>query len=109
MILLGADVISLFPSLDTKEMADVVMKELLKTSMTFQEIDWKELATYVALNLDPGEIRKAGLERVCPLRKFNHGPRPGITTKEARKRKNKEEEDPESKWYFKKDLEPTSI
>ena len=97
IILLGADVVALFPSLDGRVVAEQIMEEFIETEMQTEGIDWKELATYLAMNLDQDQINKLGLARVCPTRRYSRGPRPGITSNEAKQKSTKEED---SKWDF---------
>ena len=97
LILLGADVVALFPSLDTSEVAKEVMQEILESDLKIQEVEWKDLARYIAMNMDGSEVKNLRLDRLIPVRKYSRGPRPGITSKEA---KAKDTDDEESKWEF---------
>ena len=103
LLLLGADVKALFPSLDCKEVAKEVMKELLETEMKIDEVDWKELATYLAMNLDQKQVDALPVRRLIPVRRYSRGPRPGCTGKDARDRNVKEAD---TKWEFKPSQEP---
>ena len=103
-MILGADAVSLFPSLDTKQVSKIVAQEFLKSNLRVEGIDCKELGKYVGMNWSPTQILLAGLRRVVPVRKFKMGPRPGLGSKEAQGDSLKEEE--ESKWVF-GTLEPT--
>ena len=38
-LLMGADVVALFPNLDVEEVANEVMKELVETTMVIEEVD----------------------------------------------------------------------
>ena len=57
LVLLGADVVSLFPSMDTTEVAREIRKELEETELRITEVDWKSLALYIALNMNQTEVK----------------------------------------------------
>ena len=65
--------------------------------MKIYDTEWKELAKYLAMNMDADQVNQLGMNRLILVRKFNRGLRPGITSKEA-KAKNVEEDN--SKWEF---------
>ena len=77
--LMGADAISLFPSLDNMKAAQLVAEEFLNGSLIVEGADYQEIALYVALNWSPDTIRSRGLQEYAPTRRSKYGQRPGIT------------------------------
>ena len=51
LVVCGADVKSLFPSLRTKEAAALCYEAILETEIDFEGIDYQEIAIFIALNL----------------------------------------------------------
>ena len=93
---LGADAIKLFPSLEQSRVAKLVGKAFLDSEVTISNVDYKEVAKYVAVNWPEGRIRLEGLHLVCPRRKKRRGRKPTMTGKEQSKRKATDDE--ESLW-----------
>ena len=71
----------------------------MKTDIKVEEVDYKELGIYIAHNWSPGKIKLEGLNKACPSRRFNRGPRPTIHGKEAKGGKQSGG-GAESKWEF---------
>ena len=97
LLFLGADVETMFPSLEAEQVAKLVADEFMRTKFDVDEVNYKQLGIYIALNWSPGKIRIEGLHRVCPRRKYNKGPKPTIHGKEAKGGKSDEGD---SKWEF---------
>ena len=97
-MLLGADAAALFPSLDANISARIVNEKFVKSDLQVEGVDYLELAKYVSMNWCPGKIKLIGLARVCPIRKFRYGPRPGVKGKEAGKKDATPEET--SQWIY---------
>ena len=97
-IFLGADAIKLFPSLEQSQVAKLVAQAFLDSKMEMSEMNYKEVAKYVAVNWLEGRIKLEGLHRICPKRKKTRGRKPTITGKEQAKAKLTEDED--SLWVF---------
>ena len=73
MVLVGTDVVNLYPSLDIREVVKSVREAVMKTKITWQEIDYLEGARYVALNWTEGRCRSSGLWRILPKRRYKGG------------------------------------
>ena len=69
-ILTGADAVSLYPSLLKYATAATVGEEAVKTKVKWSNINYKEGARYLAINCEPWEIKKMGLTRIVPRRRF---------------------------------------
>ena len=78
MIIIGTDVINLYPSLNIREVVKNVKEAILESNITWQEIDYLEGARYVALNWPESKCRSSGLRRVLPTRRYTTGSRPGL-------------------------------
>ena len=50
-----------------------------KSKVNIKNVNYKEVALYIALNRTDEEIRDKGLSHICPERKYRRGPRPNIT------------------------------
>ena len=87
LILIGADAVGLFPSMDTTETARIVREEFINGDLKL-ECDWKELSKYISMNRTESEIRREGLGRIMASRLHTKGPRPGVT--EQRQRQDQE-------------------
>ena len=70
------DVDALYPSLDIDRCARVVAGKLFDSDFKFEKLNWREIALYLRFHLSDEEIRKEGLEGVCPSWKTNLGRRP---------------------------------
>ena len=79
MEVIGADVESLYPSLDCKTVANLVYKAILETDITFANVNYKEAVRYIALMWTKQECRMSDIRRVLPWRASKSGARPGIT------------------------------
>ena len=83
IVICGADVCSMFPSLDAKHTAKLVKEAAIESEIKFEGIDYKEVATYLAINLRSWEARKDGFYKLLPRRKYRTGQKPTITGKSA--------------------------
>ena len=79
MMVVGADVESLYPSLSAVHVADIVFKAIMESDIKFENINYKEGARYLALNWSRQECRMSKLWRVLPRRASKQGSRPGVT------------------------------
>jgi hypothetical protein len=50
MEIVGSDVEALYPSLNCKEVAEVVFKAIMETEVKFEGVDYMEGARYIAVN-----------------------------------------------------------
>ena len=78
MVLIGTDVVNLYPSLDITRVVEDVQQAILDSKITWREIDYLEAARYVALNWPETKCRSSGLWRVLPRRRKATGTRPGL-------------------------------
>ena len=81
IVICGADVCSMFPSLDAKHTAELVKEAAMESEIKFDGIDYKEVATYLAINLRSWEARKDGLYKLLPRRIYRTGQKPTIKEK----------------------------
>ena len=75
----SADVKALYPSLDIEFTIEVVCDMFNRSKVNIKNVNYKEVALYIALNRTDEEIRNKGLSHICPKRKYRRGPRPNIT------------------------------
>ena len=68
MEVVGADVESLYPSLNDEVVANLVYEAILETDMKFHNINYKEGVRYLARNWSEQECRTSDLKRVLPWR-----------------------------------------
>ena len=78
MVLIGCDVEALYPSLDAKECGDIVVEEVMRSSITWDGLDYLEGARMIALNRSAGFCRNHELKRILPVRRSKTGHRPGV-------------------------------
>ena len=78
MVLIGADAEKLYPSLDHETTAKVVHEAVLITPITWEDLEWQEMAKYCAVCLEDDEQIKFGLKNLLPTRSSNHGCKPQI-------------------------------
>ena len=67
--LLAADATALYPSLDHKYTAEIIRQEVLKSRVSVEGLNTKELARYVRMTCSRGEISRWKLKRLLPWRK----------------------------------------
>ena len=79
MVIIGTDVVNLYPSLDIGEVVKIVGEAVKETVVRFEEVDYLEAARYVALCWTEEECMKSELRRILPRRRYNTGTRPGLT------------------------------
>ena len=70
----------------------------MRTEINAEDVIYKQLGKYVALNWTPARIHMEGLSRVCPVRRHSKGPKPTMHGAEAKGKNNKESTD--SQWEF---------
>ena len=78
MVILGFDVVSLYPSMDISRVGDKVKEAVLKSSISWEGINYMEAVRYIALNWTEAQCRTSKLRRVLPWRRKSHGSRPGV-------------------------------
>ena len=75
----GADIESLFPSLDDLETVNACYKAILDTEVELDNFNYKKGLECVAMHYTKEEVLVNPLRRVLPTRTFNKGARPGVT------------------------------
>ena len=90
------DVDALYPSLDIERCSEVVSNKHLESEITFERLDWKEIALYLRYHMDEDEIQREGYGVVCPVRRSNLG-RPPIFTTSGSSKDDSKRLDP---WVF---------
>ena len=77
MVIIGNNMVSLYPSLDITKVVENVKKAVLESEIKWQEGDYLEAAHYVALNWTEKQCRSSPLGRILPTRRCTTGCRPG--------------------------------
>ena len=78
LVMIGSDVISLYPNLDIAQVSRGMREAIKKSGITWEEVDYREAARYIALNWDKDKCESSSLRRVLPRRRGRTGVRPGI-------------------------------
>ena len=78
MVVVGTDVESLYPSLIIKSVVEEVRSAVYEFNVVFEEVDYLEMARYLALNWSEAECRRSSLGRILPRRRKAQGSRPGL-------------------------------
>ena len=78
MVIIGSDVVALYPNLEIKRVTENVKEAIRKSGVRFEEVDYLEGARYLALNWSADECRKSKLGRILPRRRHTQGSRPGM-------------------------------
>ena len=83
-IIIGSlDVKALFPSLEVNRSAEIVRRMIATSNVDIENVDYEELAKYVAINVTSVEIQHSGMQDLIHTRKYNKGPKPGMTAREV--------------------------
>ena len=73
MVVVGADVEALYPSLSETQVAEIIFKAIMETEVGFQGINYLEGAKYIVLNSIPTEegitLMKEPTEMRCCMSK----------------------------------------
>ena len=83
IVMVGADVKALFPSIKSRRTGRIVREAVLRSRLQFKGINYRTAALYVRLGMDHFEIRTLGLEKIVPKRKYHTGAEPSVTGREA--------------------------
>ena len=81
MILVGADIVSLYPNMDISQVSKMIREAIKAAPIKWEGVDLVECARYVALNWDESKCRNSNLKRILPVRRSNNGTRPSIKGK----------------------------
>ena len=57
----GADVVGLYPNLDTKPTCEDVFNAVLETDLEWKDVDWKLALKYLAMTLSREELSRYGI------------------------------------------------
>ena len=79
MVVVGTDVVNLYPSLDIGRVVEIVKYAILHSGVSWEEIDYLEASRYIALNWTKKQCDGSSLRRVLPTRRYTTGTRPGLT------------------------------
>ena len=90
LVVIGADVVSLYPSMTDIEVANLCYEAVMKSSIKFSNINYRKARLYIATNMNKTDQRLSPLWRVLPRRTSKGGVRPGVTASP----------DQEENWYF---------
>ena len=78
MVLIGSDVVSLYPNLEVQEVVKSVNEAIVESRIIWEEIDYLEGARYLALDWTQEQCNRSKLRRVLPVRRGKRGCRPGL-------------------------------
>ena len=78
MVIIGTDVVNLYPSLDISKVVGEVEEAILGANIEWEDIDYLEGARYIALNWTEQQCRTSKLWRILPRRRYTTGCRPGL-------------------------------
>ena len=79
LVVVGADVEALYPSLQDIEIANVCYNTIMKSSISINNINYKSALLYLAITMNKTDQRTSPLWRVLPRRTSGGGVRPGVT------------------------------
>ena len=95
IVVIGADVEALFPSLISEIVGRVIREAVIKSRIQLEDFNYKEMARYIRMG-DKYRSNVGSLDRVLPVRRFVKGTTPGITGNEVLGNKD----DDEIRWIF---------
>ena len=98
LVVVGADVEALYPSLTDLEVAQICYDAVMNSKIKFNNVNYRKARMYIALNLSKTEQRLSNLRRVLPWRTAKGGVRPGVTA----------DPEKEENWVFPL-VEPTEL
>ena len=105
MVIVGADVEALYPSLEDVQVAEIIYKAVMESEVKFDGVNHQEGARYIALTSSEEECRTGPLRRVLPRRRFEAGTRPGVTGTGPMGPESCDQE----QWVFKKGIKLTEL
>ena len=79
LVVVGADVKSLYPSLPDVEVAVICYKAIMRSGIRFEGINLKTAGKYVAMHLTKEEQAMSPLAGILPRRTAKGGVRPGVS------------------------------
>ena len=78
MVLVGSDVVNLYPSLEVEKVVGEIREAVMMSSMKWEEFDYRVGVRYLALNWELDTRMKSNIRRVLPIRWGKRGTRPGV-------------------------------
>ena len=90
VVVIGADVEALYPSLLDIEIANICYNTIMKSSISFNNINYRKALLYLAISMNKTDQRTSPLWRILPRRISRGGVRPGVTSSPEN----------EKHWYF---------
>ena len=78
-VIIGAEVEGLYPALRDLEVAAICYRAVIASNIKFENIEFKKLGMYIAMNLTAQEALIHPLKRVLPTRPSKSGGRPWVT------------------------------
>ena len=79
LVVTGADVEGLYPSLSDIEVALIVFEAIMNSGIKFENIDFRLAGKYISMHLTEEEQRVSPLWRILPRRTTRNGVRPGVS------------------------------
>ena len=76
MVIMGTNVVSLYPSLDIEQVGARVKEAILKSNINWERVDYLEGVRCIVLKWTQEECRGSRLRRVLPWRRSTRGTRP---------------------------------
>jgi hypothetical protein len=102
-VLLGNNVVGLFPNIKSKNSARIVRYKVEESSLEFEGFDYKQGGRYIVMNRHyTGDLKP--LWNVLPWRRKNKGTAPGMSSAAV----NAVEDNPEYQWIYPK-AQPTKL
>ena len=90
VVVVGADVAALYPSLADLEVGIICHNAVMNTNIKFNNINYRIAAKYVSIYLSETEARLSPMFPILPRRTSKQGVRPGVTSNP----------DNESSWWY---------
>ena len=79
LVVVGADVVALYPSLTDIEIANICFEAIMKSSVKFQNINYRKARIYITTCMNKADQRTSPLWRVLSRRTAKSGVMPGVT------------------------------
>ena len=79
IVVVGIDIVSLFPSITSEQGGKLCREAILETEITFEGVNYQEIAIYIALNYSSHYKIPADVRELIPQRPKARGQRPGVT------------------------------
>ena len=95
-VLVGMDVVSLFPSMTADTTGKIVRDRVMKSSMKVEGFRWKKAAIYIRLNRNLASKIPAEVRRYLPVRRKKQGVEPGMNSEGLKREEGAEEK----QWMF---------